>query len=216
MKSNKDLDSLLPLAFAVVREASIRTLGLRHYDVQLIGGITLHHGKISEMKTGEGKTLVSTLPAYLNSLSSSVHIVTVNEYLAERDAEWMKPIYEFLGLTVGCIKSNQNAAEKKAAYQCNITYGTNNEFGFDYLRDNLSYESDSQSQGKLAFAIVDEVDSILIDEARTPLIISGQADQSTELYQKINSIVNQLNPAINESETNDYTIDEKNQTNLPH
>ena len=208
-ESNKDLDSLLPLAFAVVREASIRTLGLRHYDVQLIGGITLHHGKISEMKTGEGKTLVSTLPAYLNSLSSSVHIVTVNEYLAERDAEWMKPIYEFLGLTVGCIKSNQNAAEKKAAYQCNITYGTNNEFGFDYLRDNLSYESDSQSQGKLAFAIVDEVDSILIDEARTPLIISGQADQSTELYQKINSIVNQLNPATNESETNDYTIDEK-------
>ena len=208
-ESNKDLDSLLPMAFAVVREASKRTIGLRHYDVQLIGGLTLHHGKISEMKTGEGKTLVSTLPAYLNSLSSSVHIVTVNEYLAERDAEWMKPIYEFLGLTVGCIKSNQNAAEKKAAYQCDITYGTNNEFGFDYLRDNLSYESDSQSQGKLTFAIVDEVDSILIDEARTPLIISGQADQSTELYQKINSIVNQLSPAINESETNDYTIDEK-------
>ena len=208
-ESNKDLDSLLPMAFAVVREASKRTIGLRHYDVQLIGGLTLHHGKISEMKTGEGKTLVSTLPAYLNSLSNSVHIVTVNEYLAERDAEWMKPIYEFLGLTVGCIKSNQNAAEKKAAYQCDITYGTNNEFGFDYLRDNLSYESDSQSQGKLTFAIVDEVDSILIDEARTPLIISGQADQSTELYQKINSIVNQLNPAINESETNDYTIDEK-------
>ncbi|HIF19030.1 MAG TPA: preprotein translocase subunit SecA [Gammaproteobacteria bacterium] len=206
---NKDLDSLLPMAFAVVREASKRTIGLRHYDVQLIGGLTLHHGKISEMKTGEGKTLVSTLPAYLNSLSNSVHIVTVNEYLAERDAEWMKPIYEFLGLTVGCIKSNQNAAEKKAAYQCDITYGTNNEFGFDYLRDNLSYESDSQSQGKLTFAIVDEVDSILIDEARTPLIISGQADQSTELYQKINTIVNQLNPAINESETNDYTIDEK-------
>jgi len=208
-ESNKDLDSLLPMAFAVVREASKRTIGLRHYDVQLIGGLTLHHGKISEMKTGEGKTLVSTLPAYLNSLSNSVHIVTVNEYLAERDAEWMKPIYEFLGLTVGCIKSNQNAAEKKAAYQCDITYGTNNEFGFDYLRDNLSYESDSQSQGKLTFAIVDEVDSILIDEARTPLIISGQADQSTELYQKINSIVNQLSPAINESETNDYTIDEK-------
>ena len=208
-ESNKDLDSLLPIAFAVVREASKRTIGLRHYDVQLIGGLTLHHGKISEMKTGEGKTLVSTLPAYLNSLSNSVHIVTVNEYLAERDAEWMKPIYEFLGLTVGCIKSNQNAAEKKAAYQCDITYGTNNEFGFDYLRDNLSYESDSQSQGKLTFAIVDEVDSILIDEARTPLIISGQADQSTELYQKINSIVNQLNPATNESETNDYTIDEK-------
>ena len=209
-ESNKDLDSLLAMAFAVVREASRRTIGLRHYDVQMIGGITLHHGKISEMKTGEGKTLVSTLPAYLNSLSgNSVHIITVNEYLAERDAEWMRPIYEFLGLTVGCIKSDQNAAEKKAAYQCDITYGTNNEFGFDYLRDNLSYESDSQSQGKLAFAIVDEVDSILIDEARTPLIISGQADQSTDLYQKMNSIVSQLIPAITESETNDYTIDEK-------
>ena len=209
-ESNKDLDSLLPMAFAVVREASKRTIGLRHYDVQLIGGITLHHGKISEMKTGEGKTLVSTLPAYLNSLSgNSVHIITVNEYLAERDAEWMRPIYEFLGLTVGCIKSNQNALEKKEAYECDITYGTNNEFGFDYLRDNLSYESESQSQGKLAFAIVDEVDSILIDEARTPLIISGQADQSTDLYQKMNSIVSQLNPAITESETNDYTIDEK-------
>ena len=209
-KSNKDLDNILPVAFAVVREASIRTIGLRHYDVQLIGGLTLHNGKISEMKTGEGKTLVSTLPAYLNSLSGdSVHIITVNEYLAQRDAEWMRPIYEFLGLTVGCIKSNQNAAEKKAAYECDITYGTNNEFGFDYLRDNLSYESDSQSQGKLAFAIVDEVDSILIDEARTPLIISGQADQSTDLYQKMNSIVSQLNPGITESETNDYTIDEK-------
>ena len=209
-KSNKDLDNILPVAFAVVREASKRTIGLRHYDVQLIGGLTLHNGKISEMKTGEGKTLVSTLPAYLNSLSGdSVHIITVNEYLAQRDAEWMRPIYEFLGLTVGCIKSNQNAAEKKAAYGCDITYGTNNEFGFDYLRDNLSYESDSQSQGKLAFAIVDEVDSILIDEARTPLIISGQADQSTDLYQKMNSIVSQLNPGITESETNDYTIDEK-------
>ena len=209
-KSNKDLDNILPLAFAVVREASKRTIGLRHYDVQLIGGLTLHNGKISEMKTGEGKTLVSTLPAYLNSLSGdSVHIITVNEYLAQRDAEWMRPIYEFLGLTVGCIKSNQNAAEKKAAYECDITYGTNNEFGFDYLRDNLSYESDSQSQGKLAFAIVDEVDSILIDEARTPLIISGQADQSTDLYQKMNSIVSQLNPGMTESETNDYTIDEK-------
>ena len=209
-QSNKDLDNILPVAFAVVREASKRTIGLRHYDVQLIGGLTLHNGKISEMKTGEGKTLVSTLPAYLNSLSGdSVHIITVNEYLAQRDAEWMRPIYEFLGLTVGCIKSNQNAAEKKAAYECDITYGTNNEFGFDYLRDNLSYESDSQSQGKLAFAIVDEVDSILIDEARTPLIISGQADQSTDLYQKMNSIVSQLNPGITESETNDYTIDEK-------
>ena len=209
-KKNQNLDDLLPMAFAVVREASKRTLGLRHYDVQLIGGIALHEGKISEMKTGEGKTLVSTLPAYLNALSgNSVHIITVNEYLAERDAEWMRPIYEFLGLTVSCIKSNQNPPEKKAAYESDITYGTNNEFGFDYLRDNLSYEEEMQSQGDLSFAIVDEVDSILIDEARTPLIISGQADQSTELYQKMNSIVHKLKVASNESETGDYTIDEK-------
>jgi len=151
-------DDILSEAFAIVREASKRTLGLRHYDVQLIGGITLHEGKISEMKTGEGKTLVSTLPAYLNALSGrSVHIITVNEYLAERDADWMRPIYEFLGLTVGCIKSNQNPAERKAAYEAHITYGTNNEFGFDYLRDNLSYEEEMQSQGDLSFAIVDEV-----------------------------------------------------------
>jgi len=209
-KKNESIDDLLPMAFAVVREASKRTLGLRHYDVQLIGGIALHEGKISEMKTGEGKTLVSTLPAYLNALSgNSVHIITVNEYLAERDAEWMRPIYEFLGLTVGCIKSNQSPPEKKAAYESDITYGTNNEFGFDYLRDNLSYEEEIQSQGDLSFAIVDEVDSILIDEARTPLIISGQADQSTELYQKMNSIVDKLKVALNESETGDYTIDEK-------
>jgi len=203
-------DDILSEAFAIVREASKRTLGLRHYDVQLIGGITLHEGKISEMKTGEGKTLVSTLPAYLNALSGrSVHIITVNEYLAERDADWMRPIYEFLGLTVGCIKSNQNPAERKAAYEAHITYGTNNEFGFDYLRDNLSYEEEMQSQGDLSFAIVDEVDSILIDEARTPLIISGQADQSTELYQRMNSIVHELKPGSSDSETGDYTIDEK-------
>ena len=209
-EESESFDDLLPEAFAIVREASKRTLGLRHYDVQLIGGITLHEGKISEMKTGEGKTLVSTLPAYLNALSGrSVHIITVNEYLAERDADWMRPIYEFLGLTVGCIKSNQNPAERKAAYEAHITYGTNNEFGFDYLRDNLSYEEGMQSQGDLSFAIVDEVDSILIDEARTPLIISGQADQSTELYQKMNSIVHELKPGSSESETGDYTIDEK-------
>ena len=209
-KDSESFDDILPKAFAIVREASKRTLGLRHYDVQLIGGITLHEGKISEMKTGEGKTLVSTLPAYLNALSGrSVHIITVNEYLAQRDADWMRPIYEFLGLTVGCIKSNQNPPERKAAYEADITYGTNNEFGFDYLRDNLSYEEQMQSQGDLTFAIVDEVDSILIDEARTPLIISGQADQSTELYQKMNSIVHKLKPGTSESETGDYTIDEK-------
>ena len=209
-EESESFDDILPEAFAVVREASKRTLGLRHYDVQLIGGITLHEGKISEMKTGEGKTLVSTLPAYLNALSGkSVHIITVNEYLAQRDADWMRPIYEFLGLTVGCIKSNQNPPERKTAYEADITYGTNNEFGFDYLRDNLSYEEGMQSQGDLSFAIVDEVDSILIDEARTPLIISGQADQSTELYQKMNSIVHKLKPGSSESETGDYTIDEK-------
>ena len=209
-QDSESFDDILPKAFAIVREASKRTLGLRHYDVQLIGGITLHEGKISEMKTGEGKTLVSTLPAYLNALSGrSVHIITVNEYLAQRDADWMRPIYEFLGLTVGCIKSNQNPPERKAAYEADITYGTNNEFGFDYLRDNLSYEEQMQSQGDLTFAIVDEVDSILIDEARTPLIISGQADQSTELYQKMNSIVHKLKPGSSESETGDYTIDEK-------
>ena len=209
-EDSESFDDILPKAFAIVREASKRTLGLRHYDVQLIGGITLHEGKISEMKTGEGKTLVSTLPAYLNALSGrSVHIITVNEYLAQRDADWMRPIYEFLGLTVGCIKSNQNPPERKAAYEADITYGTNNEFGFDYLRDNLSYEEQMQSQGDLTFAIVDEVDSILIDEARTPLIISGQADQSTELYQKMNSIVHKLKPGSSESETGDYTIDEK-------
>ena len=209
-EESESFDDILPEAFAVVREASKRTLGLRHYDVQLIGGITLHEGKISEMKTGEGKTLVSTLPAYLNALSGkSVHIITVNEYLAQRDADWMRPIYEFLGLTVGCIKSNQNPPERKTAYEADITYGTNNEFGFDYLRDNLSYEEGMQSQGDLSFAIVDEVDSILIDEARTPLIISGQADQSTELYQKMNSIVHKLKSGSSESETGDYTIDEK-------
>ncbi|HJP42530.1 MAG TPA: preprotein translocase subunit SecA, partial [Gammaproteobacteria bacterium] len=207
---HNNLDELLPRAFAVVREASVRTIGQRHFDVQLIGGLTLHFGKIAEMKTGEGKTLVSTLPAYLNALSGDgVHIVTVNEYLAGRDSEWMRPIYEFLGLEVGCINSNQNQADKRRAYQGDVTYGTNNEFGFDYLRDNLAFSQDNQVQKKLNFAIVDEVDSILIDEARTPLIISGQADQGTELYMKINQIVPRLKPALNETETRDYTIDEK-------
>ena len=207
---NKNLDEILPEAFAVVREASQRTIGLRHYDVQLIGGLVLHNGKISEMKTGEGKTLVSTLPAYLNALTGTgVHIVTVNEYLAERDSDWMRPIYEFLGLSVGFIHSEQTQSDKRAAYNCDITYGTNNEFGFDYLRDNLSYDEQSQAQGQLGFAIVDEVDSILIDEARTPLIISGQADQGTDLYLRVNQIVDRLKPAISEDETMDYTIDEK-------
>ena len=207
---HKDIERILPEAFAIVRESSIRTLGLRHYDAQMIGGITLHQGKIAEMKTGEGKTLVSTLPAYLNAISGeSVHIVTVNEYLAGRDAEWMRPIYEFLGLTVGCIKSEQNPRERKESYDCDIVYGTNNEFGFDYLRDNLAFEKENQSQGSLGFAIVDEVDSILIDEARTPLIISGRAEDSTELYQSINKIVPRLSAAVDEEDTKDFTIDEK-------
>ena len=207
---HKDIERILPEAFAIVRESSVRTLGLRHYDAQMIGGITLHQGKIAEMKTGEGKTLVSTLPAYLNAISGeSVHIVTVNEYLAERDAEWMRPIYEFLGLTVGCIKSEQNPRERKESYECDIVYGTNNEFGFDYLRDNLAFEKENQSQGSLGFAIVDEVDSILIDEARTPLIISGRAEDSTELYQSINKIVPRLSAAMDEEDTKDFTVDEK-------
>ena len=207
---HKDIERILPEAFAIVRESSIRTLGLRHYDAQMIGGITLHQGKIAEMKTGEGKTLVSTLPAYLNAISGeSVHIVTVNEYLAGRDAEWMRPIYEFLGLTVGCIKSEQNPRERKESYECDIVYGTNNEFGFDYLRDNLAFEKENQSQGSLGFAIVDEVDSILIDEARTPLIISGRAEDSTELYQSINKIVPRLSAAVDEENTKDFTVDEK-------
>ena len=207
---HKDIERILPEAFAIVRESSIRTLGLRHYDAQMIGGITLHQGKIAEMKTGEGKTLVSTLPAYLNAISGeSVHIVTVNEYLAGRDAEWMRPIYEFLGLTVGCIKSEQNPRERKESYDCDIVYGTNNEFGFDYLRDNLAFEKENQSQGSLGFAIVDEVDSILIDEARTPLIISGRAEDSTELYQSINKIVPRLSVAVDEENTKDFTVDEK-------
>src|SRR5690606_26741330 len=161
-----DLDALLPEAFAAVREAAKRTLKMRHFDVQLIGGITLHQGKISEMRTGEGKTLVATLPAYLNALTGrGVHVITVNEYLAQRDADWMAPVYQFLGLRVGVIKSNQSVEDKRAAYAADITYGTNNEFGFDYLRDNLAFRSEDRAQRELAYAIVDEVDSILIDEA---------------------------------------------------
>ena len=191
--AGESLDDVLPEAFAAVREASERTLGLRHFDVQLVGGMVLHEGKIAEMRTGEGKTLVATLPAYLHALSGNgVHIVTVNEYLAGRDARWMGPIYEFLGLKVDVIRSGQTHAEKKAAYDADITYGTNNEFGFDYLRDNLAFQQPMQVQRKLAFAIVDEVDSILIDEARTPLIISGPSEDSTDLYVRINKLIPRL------------------------
>ena len=187
------LDALAPEAFAVVREAARRTLGMTHYDVQLLGGLALHEGKIAEMRTGEGKTLVATLAAYLNALTGrGVHIVTVNDYLASRDADWMRPVYEFLGLTVGVVHSNQPFEEKRAAYAADITHGTNNEFGFDYLRDNLAFRPQDRVQRELAFAIVDEVDSILIDEARTPLIISGRSEDSTELYVRINEFVPKL------------------------
>ncbi|HET7607250.1 MAG TPA: preprotein translocase subunit SecA, partial [Gammaproteobacteria bacterium] len=190
---SQDLDALLPEAFALVREAARRVLGMRHFDVQLIGGIALHQGKIAEMRTGEGKTLVATLNAYLNALTGKgVHVVTVNEYLAQRDADWMGPVYRFLGLTVGVIKSNQPTEEKRAAYAADITYGTNNEFGFDYLRDNLAFRPEDRVQRTLNYAIVDEVDSILIDEARTPLIISGRSEESTELYVRINQLIPSL------------------------
>jgi preprotein translocase subunit SecA len=197
--SGTPLESLVPEAFALVREASRRKLGLRHFDVQLIGGLALHTGKIAEMRTGEGKTLMATLPAYLNALTGEgVHIVTVNEYLAQRDSDWMGPVYRFLGMQVGVIKNAQSPDEKRAAYACDITYGTNNEFGFDYLRDNLAFRLEDRAQRKLAFAIVDEVDSILIDEARTPLIISGPAEESTELYIKINALIPKLTRAPSE------------------
>ncbi len=193
IESGSTLDELIPEAFAVVREASRRTLGLRHFDVQMIGGMALHAGKIAEMRTGEGKTLVATLPAYLNALGGKgVHIVTVNDYLAERDANWMRPVYEFLGLSVGVIHGGQGYEEKRRAYACDITYGTNNEFGFDYLRDNTAFTLEDRVMGELNFAIVDEVDSILIDEARTPLIISGASADSSKLYKRINAIVPKL------------------------
>ena len=193
LQAGTDLEALLPEAFAVVREAAVRTLRMRHFDVQLAGGVALHQGKIAEMRTGEGKTLVATLAAYLNSLTGNgVHIVTVNDYLAQRDANWMGPIYAFLGLTVGVIRAGQTQEEKKLAYAADITYGTNNEFGFDYLRDNLSFRLEDRVQRELAYAIVDEVDSILIDEARTPLIISGRSEESTELYVRINRLIPSL------------------------
>ena len=179
LEGGESLDALLPEAFAAVREAGRRFMGMRHFDVQMIGGITLHEGRIAEMRTGEGKTMMATLAVYLNALSGDgVHIVTVNDYLAKRDANWMSPIYEGLGLTVGVVQSGQPPMEKRAAYQADITYGTNNEFGFDYLRDNMAFTLEDKYQRELNFAIVDEVDSILIDEARTPLIISGPAESS--------------------------------------
>ncbi len=204
------LDALIPEAFAVVREAARRALGLRHFDVQLIGGLALHEGKIAEMRTGEGKTLVATLAAYLNALpGKGVHVITVNEYLAGRDAEWMGPIYRFLGLTVAVIRSGQTPEEKRAAYAADITYGTNNEYGFDYLRDNLAFRPEDQVQRGLAFAIVDEVDSILIDEARTPLIISGPSEGGSDLYQQVNRLVPKLERQAAEDGPGDYSVDEK-------
>ncbi|OMG56660.1 preprotein translocase subunit SecA [Azonexus hydrophilus] len=204
------LDDLLPEAFAVVREASKRVLGMRHFDVQLIGGMVLHYGKIAEMRTGEGKTLVATLPSYLNAISGKgVHVITVNDYLARRDAEWMGRLHRFLGLTVGINLSQMDHEAKQAAYAADITYGTNNEFGFDYLRDNMVYAANQRVQRNLNYAIVDEVDSILIDEARTPLIISGQADDHTDLYLRMKDVVPQLTRAMEEKGEGDYWVDEK-------
>lgn len=209
LANGETIDALLPEAFAVVREAGDRVLGLRHFDVQLIGGMVLHQGKIAEMRTGEGKTLVATLPAYLNALSGdSVHLITVNDYLAARDAQWMGPLYEFLGMSVGVVRSGQSPQEKVTAYNADIVYGTNNEFGFDYLRDNMAFSREERMQRGLHFAIVDEVDSILIDEARTPLIISGASEDSSELYKRVNRLIPSLKEET-EGETGHFTIDEK-------
>ena len=215
LEKGETLDKLLPEAFAVTREASRRVMGMRHFDVQMIGGMTLHEGRIAEMRTGEGKTLTATLAVYLNALpGTGVHVVTVNDYLAQRDADWMRPLYEFLGLSVGVILSQQDPDEKRQAYQADITYGTNNEFGFDYLRDNMAFSLETRVQGPLSFAVVDEVDSILIDEARTPLVISGPSEDSSELYKKINVIIPKLErgEAAQEEaeEQGHFLIDEKN------
>ncbi len=207
LERGESLDELLPEAFAAVREAARRTIGQRHFDVQLIGGMVLHQGKIAEMKTGEGKTLAATLPVYLNALTGrGVHVVTVNDYLAQRDAEWMGAIYRFLGLSVGCIVHGLDDAERKQAYDADVTYGTNNEFGFDYLRDNMKFDLESLVQREFYYAIVDEVDSILIDEARTPLIISGPAQKSTRLYHDVNRIIPRLKKDLH------YTVDEESRT----
>ncbi len=210
LKDGATLDSLLPEAFAVVREASLRTLKMRHFDVQLVGGMVMHEGSIAEMRTGEGKTLMSTLAVYLNALpEKGVHLVTVNDYLAKRDAEWMRPVYEFLGLTVGINLHGMSPLEKQAAYACDVTYGTNNEFGFDYLRDNMVFNQQDKVQRSLHYAIVDEVDSILIDEARTPLIISGSADETVDLYIAINEIIPKLNKQAEKDGPGDFSLDEK-------
>ena len=223
LANGETLDDILPEAFAACREASWRVLGMKHFPVQIIGGIVLHQGRIAEMKTGEGKTLVATLPAYLNALSGDgVHIVTVNDYLARRDSEWMGKLYKFMGLSVGLIVHGLDNDERKAAYAADITYGTNNEMGFDYLRDNMVPYKENKVQRGHNFAIVDEVDSILIDEARTPLIISGRGDQSTELYTLANNFVHTLTKAVVkeiDSKQNaedvadgDYIVDEKART----
>src|SRR6516164_383791 len=206
LAAGKTLEDILVPAFATVREAAKRTLGQRHFDVQLIGGMVLHEGGISEMRTGEGKTLVATLPVYLNALSGNgVHVVTVNDYLARRDAEWMGQIYRFLGMTVGIIVHGLDDAERNAAYACDVTYGTNNEYGFDYLRDNMKYDMAQMVQRGHNFAIVDEVDSILVDEARTPLIISGPSEDRSNLYVAVDAIIPQL-------PRGEYELDEKQRT----
>ena len=227
LAQGETLDDILPEAYAVVREASTRVLGMRHFRVQLIGGIILHQGRIAEMKTGEGKTLVATLPAYLNALEGKgVHIVTVNDYLANRDAEWMGKIYEFLGLSVGVILNDMESEDRRKAYNCDITYGTNNEFGFDYLRDNMVIYKEEMVQRDLHYAIIDEVDSVLIDEARTPLIISGSSSKSTHLYKAADIFVRRLKKgrilteesALNNllqqeiEEEGDFVVDEKAKT----
>ena len=207
LKEGETMDDILPEAFAVVRETGLRALNMRHFDVQLIGGVVLHEGKIAEMKTGEGKTLVATLPVYLNALTGKgVHVVTVNDYLAKRDSEWMGTIYEFLGLSVGRIYHDMPEEERKEAYACDVTYGTNNEFGFDYLRDNMKFSSEQFVQRELNFAIIDEVDSILIDEARTPLIISGPAEESTSKFYEANKVIPKLR------KEKDYQVEEKSKT----
>src|SRR5579863_3923927 len=209
-EAGESLDTLLPEAFACVREAARRRLGMRHFDVQLIGGMTLHRGKIAEMRTGEGKTLVATLSSYLNAIpGKGVHVITVNDYLAQRDANWMRPVFEALGMSVGVVLAGQEPTVKRAAYACDITYGTNNEFGFDYLRDNMATRLEEKVQRDLHYAIVDEVDSILIDEARTPLIISGAMEDSTELYIKVNALVPRLTRQKEEEGPGDYSVDEK-------
>jgi preprotein translocase subunit SecA len=221
LEEGATLDELLPEAFAAVREVSKRVMGMRHFDVQLIGGMTLHEGKVAEMKTGEGKTLVATLAVYLNALpAKGVHVVTVNDYLASRDADWMRPVYEGLGLTVGVIRAGQSPDEKRAAYQCDITYGTNNEFGFDYLRDNMAFSIADKVQRDFHYAVVDEVDSILIDEARTPLIISGPAEDSSNTYRAVNQLIPKLQQFHGEIDPKDpdqvieehFLVDEKNRT----